>query len=474
MHVFSFNMYFVIGLLVCLSSIVYSTLLVNKSVKRNQDDELKNKYRRDNFKLKQVVGQTEDYNLIISSSSPAVLDSVVHFHAQLLIQGKEVINKTLFRYQWYNNANNVLLSTEAEYESEITEHGFYSYSPWNVKPGTYIMEVIVFKHGDLVASNTLEFNLTEHLNGKLNMSQELTYKKDKFIFATRKPINLSAIISDKFEEKLTSVYIWYVNRTFHGWNQTETYIYPGGKTPGDLNITVRIKSLHFISKQNLTLHKLGVFTKTVQLKDEINIINITGVGEVQEGQPLVVNISYNGSNPTQICWHLSKENTSIINCSRVLEENQNKYSIRLPADNIKTLGTYQLNITVQNDVSRVRTCASITVVDNKGHKMTTFVAIPVTFCIIGFIVTVAALSYAYRVRQKSHPTEVADFNFHPHIRNSPSNLSLTVKNLLNQFMERGEFDGRRSFVRSISNKKLYGSFDDSDSNEEEKLLKNVT
>ena len=89
------------------------------------------------------------------------------------------------------------------------------------------------------------------------------------------------------------------------------------------------------------------------------------------------------------------------------------------------------------------------------------------FCVMGLIVTVTAVVYAAKVvRKKSHPTEVADFNFHPHIR-TRSKLSIIVKNLLSQFTETGEYDSRRPIPRRRS----YGSFEDSEPTEEDCLLK---
>jgi hypothetical protein len=44
----------------------------------------------------------------------------------------------------------------------------------------------------------------------------------------------------------------------------------------------------------------------------------------------------------------------------------NKLSISLPSKDIKHEGTYRLNITIDNDVSKVQTQASFTVVVDKG------------------------------------------------------------------------------------------------------------
>ena len=44
----------------------------------------------------------------------------------------------------------------------------------------------------------------------------------------------------------------------------------------------------------------------------------------------------------------------------------NKLSISLPSKDIKHEGTYRLNITIDNDVSKVQTQASFTLVVDKG------------------------------------------------------------------------------------------------------------
>jgi hypothetical protein len=101
-----------------------------------------------------------------------------------------------------------------------------------------------------------------------------------------------------------------------------------------------------------------------------------------------------------------------------------------------------------------------------GHNPSSLLAIPITFCVLGVVVTVSAVVYAAKVvRKKSHLTEVADFNFHPHIR-TRSKLSIIVKNLVSQFTETGEYDSRRHVTRRLT----YGSFEDSESSEEDCLL----
>lgn len=99
------------------------------------------------------------YKLILSSSSPAVLDSIINFHANLLVQGREVTNKTLFIYSWWNSANDHLLSTEANYESDIDEKSFYSMF---ITPGIYRMTVRVHMKAPRreVARGSVDFNLT--------------------------------------------------------------------------------------------------------------------------------------------------------------------------------------------------------------------------------------------------------------------------------------------------------------------------
>lgn len=108
----------------------------------------------------------KQYKLSLTSSSPAVLDSIINFHANLLVQGREVTNKTLFIYSWYNSANEHLLSTEANYESDIDEKSFHSMF---IDPGIYRMTVSVHKKAPRieVARGTVDFNLT----GKVYLSK---------------------------------------------------------------------------------------------------------------------------------------------------------------------------------------------------------------------------------------------------------------------------------------------------------------
>lgn len=108
----------------------------------------------------------KQYKLNLSSSSPAVLDSIINFHAYLLVQGREVTNKTLFIYNWWNSANERLFSTEANYESDIDEKSFYSRS---ITPGIYHMTVYVHKKASRikVAHGSVNFILT----GKLFLSK---------------------------------------------------------------------------------------------------------------------------------------------------------------------------------------------------------------------------------------------------------------------------------------------------------------
>lgn len=108
----------------------------------------------------------KQYKLSLASSSPAVLDSIINFHANLLVQGREVTNKTLFIYSWSNSANKHLLSTEANYESDIDEKSFHSTF---IYPGIYCMTVHVYKKAPRikVAYGSVYFNLT----GKLYLSK---------------------------------------------------------------------------------------------------------------------------------------------------------------------------------------------------------------------------------------------------------------------------------------------------------------
>jgi len=71
------------------------------------------------------------------------------------------------------------------------------------------------------------------------------------------------------------------------------------------------------------------------------------------------------SPPAHICWHLlDVSESTIINCTTM--NFGNKLSISLPSKDIKHEGTYHLNITIDNDVSKVQTQASFTVVVDKG------------------------------------------------------------------------------------------------------------
>ena len=103
----------------------------------------------------------------------------------------------------------------------------------------------------------------ERLNGRLNINQSLKYKKDKFVFATKKPISLSSVITDVFEDNCTFVYIWWANKTFMGWNRNGNMIYPGSNISGDLNITVHVTALSRFWSQ-----KEGVYTQIIELKSK--------------------------------------------------------------------------------------------------------------------------------------------------------------------------------------------------------------
>jgi hypothetical protein len=108
----------------------------------------------------------------------------------------------------------------------------------------------------------------EHLNGRLNINQSLKYKKDKFVFATKKPISLSSVITDVFEDSYMFVYIWYANGTFMGWNQTGNMIYPGSNISGDLNITLRVKASPTDHESLFPFNKQGVYTQIIELKSK--------------------------------------------------------------------------------------------------------------------------------------------------------------------------------------------------------------
>lgn len=91
---------------------------------------------------------------------------------------------------------------------------------------------------------------------------------------------------------------------------------------------------------------------------------------------------------------------------------------------------------------------------------TVSITVTVVFCVVGIIVTIAALAYsALRFKQKQHVTETADFNFHPQIK-SRSRLTPIIKNLMNLFLERGKFSTSDSPVRQdLSTTRSYGSIE---------------
>ncbi|CAC5368405.1 unnamed protein product [Mytilus coruscus] len=322
----------------------------------------------DNFvtpaRPKRIIKAKEPYQITVNSSSPAVLDSVIRFSANISSLEKVLFNKTLFVYFWVNTANKNTLTSEANYTSSIDIDTFLSYA---VNPGEYHMKVSVYKKEKIWPFNrhvkighaATKFILTEFLNGKLTIKQQLNDKMyvHNQTFATQKPLNLTSVLTDEFENDYTYAYIWFVNGTFQEWNETYSNITYNGITPGNLNITVQVKaSFDFL------LNKEGVFTKFITLKDEININNITGENEVCDGQHMYVNVSYNGSNPTEICWHVMHVNESF-NCTW-LKGNENRYTIDLPTGHEE--GTYKLNITMKNDVSLAYALISFTVIN--GHK----------------------------------------------------------------------------------------------------------
>ena len=107
--------------------------------------------------------------------------------------------------------------------------------------------------------------ISEYLNGRLQVNQHIKYKKDKHIFATRQPLNLSSILTDTFESSLSYVFIWFLNDTFQEWNQTMGSILYNATQPGDLNITVKVKAS---SQDWVDVYKEGTFTKIIIMKGE--------------------------------------------------------------------------------------------------------------------------------------------------------------------------------------------------------------
>lgn len=211
----------------------------------------------------------EPYQITVNSSSPAVLDSVIRFSANISSLEKVLFNKTLFVYFWVNTANKNTLTSEANYTSSIDIDTFLSYA---VNPGEYHMKVSVYKKEKIWPFNrhvkighaATKFILTEFLNGKLTIKQQLNDKMyvHNQTFATQKPLNLTSVLTDEFENDYTYAYIWFVNGTFQEWNETYSNITYNGITPGNLNITVQVKaSFDFL------LNKEGVFTKFITLKD---------------------------------------------------------------------------------------------------------------------------------------------------------------------------------------------------------------
>ncbi|KAK4876862.1 hypothetical protein RN001_009368 [Aquatica leii] len=168
------------------------------------------------------------YHVKLTSDSPTVRGGTVHFVAELFEDGEPASGK--FKYIWLDNS--ILIHTET-HESESNVDTWSVTYPANASfpPGPYEVQVAVEKYYVLFyihkTSQRLIFELTEHLNGKLQLTQNNEVLLGKYVssaFPVVHKVELTKSDEEYINHTATSILTyWFVDCVYYGVSADYTF-----------------------------------------------------------------------------------------------------------------------------------------------------------------------------------------------------------------------------------------------------------
>lgn len=383
----------------------------------------------------------------LSNSGPVIKGSEIVFKAEVLDgTSHPVQDEKYFEYHWLNTAD-FLTATTKGYKN-TTHKDCYE---WFIPAREYKMTVRVCdlrdnKECKYVGKAETHFKITEGLNGNLNISQDLKYRNpnSSAVYSTHKPVRLHLNLTDKFKEKPTMDYTWFVDGEILLVTNTPEKDLPIRDT-GEHEIKVDARATETVPDCGDFRDEdvKGQFIETVILKDPV-AVNMSGTSVFSTKDPIVINITLNGSDPFTVCW--SSNQTIGMECidDWCCQEVYNDAHCNITVASL-TAGNYSFNISIANDISIIYRQHNVTVSEPPpipSNHSAADVLLPVIGALFVICLLLATAIYVTKVRKKKQ-VEVADFDFHPHISSTArhrNNFVTNVKYAFQQIFERNNYE----------------------------------
>ncbi|CAH1794606.1 unnamed protein product [Owenia fusiformis] len=314
--------------------------------------------------VESVEGMFNDRNpsVHMSCSSPGSLDSTLTFHATLKIF--PILDS--YVYEWYDNATHEVIPMKAKRTSKLTR----VYSSKDVSVGVYPMEVRIkyTSSGDMIAGNSLNFTLTDTLNGNIAISQKNDVQRKPNVYAANKNITISTNVTDKFQNA-NFTYIWRINGLKEG-NTTDPVFNVTCKSDGNNTITVDAFA-EVEAGSNTSIHmvkKFGNFSKNIEVSYAVNNLKYEGRFNLPIKRNINATVTCTGSFPMTFCYNISDPlGFQIMRyCSVEKESVDCQFTIDTQID---SKGHYILDMSLTNDISTTNNSVKIQLYDPEDVRV---------------------------------------------------------------------------------------------------------
>ena len=382
----------------------------------------------------------DDYKVLLSSDSPAVLDAPITFFGEL--QGDDISDDTKLRWRWFDNTSPSHWK-EIESNGSTTKMNYtITYPSSDYYSSEYEMTLVIFKYTifmfwENLGETRIKFSLTKELNGQLIVSQNNLVTQTIVSNNSLTSIDVQFHDPEHFLDKAVSIhYYWFINAVNYGQTAAGHFEY-NFIEPGDYIVEVTIivdfdnttlkkdqpnvaydtdkdaLALRYDSEKPNASVKMAIFQKKVVSKAPIGNMTVGGDTLLKHGQLVDLNIDCTGSSPWLYCWEIKEKGYNITGnetCSESkpsLLKNDCEFPILWY---FRNSDTYNLLVIITNDVSSHIEVIPISIVNVAPQAPVSIVIIPVisSIIVVVIIVTGVALHAHYRNRLA---VEVADFDF---------------------------------------------------------------
>lgn len=389
-----------------------------------------------------------NYTMEVTTSGPAVLDSVVVFTARVFVQPNSTLRKEKFDFLWLNTADYTEDHTRGGSMSQL--HKTFVESTLRSGPGDFLMTVVVShadRPKDILSFSSTVFKLTKRLNGNLKVKQHLEYQRSNNTFAIDRPIQFYLNITDHFRRKDAPAYTYFWYNGSELIHATESPHYQQKfSQPNVLHLQAVATAQFLLSARPLATSvrpdiedKFGNFSEKLHFKASLSNCSVSRLdSSIQDqslklGNSLVLNVTCAGSFPSAVCWNVTQQNSTLNETCKPGGQfaNTTQHNVTLT---VGKTGWNTVHLAVYNDVSFQVMSQNYYVYDADSVNIPALV-FPIVFIVLGGIIATAGSTYIFRLRRKAH-VEVADFDFDPTI-SVRSNSSLSnVLPAIKQFFQR--------------------------------------